>query len=54
MAVTCTVGGVTSGYCATGRLKTATPPARVITTEMTVAKMGRSIKKRANTVVLPG
>src|SRR5215469_10850343 len=45
-AVTCTVGGVTSGYWATGSVKTATPPASTKTTEMTVAKIGRSMKKR--------
>src|SRR5215468_8336244 len=45
-AVTCTVGGVTSGYCATGSVNTATPPASTKTTEMTVAKIGRSTKKR--------
>src|SRR5262249_4684315 len=43
-AVTSTVGGVTSGYCATGRVNTATPPASTKMTEMTVAKIGRSIK----------
>src|SRR6266567_4155926 len=30
-AVTCTVGGVTSGYCATGNVQTATNPANVMT-----------------------
>src|SRR3982751_5753284 len=47
-AVTCTVGGVTSGYGATGSVKTATPPASAMTMEMTVAKIGRSMKKREN------
>src|SRR5215467_2903199 len=45
-AVTFTVGGVTSGYWATGSVQTATPPASVITTEITVAKIGRSMKNR--------
>ncbi len=37
-----------SGYCAIGSVNTAIPPASVITIERTVAKMGRSIKKREN------
>src|ERR1043166_7476586 len=53
-AVTCTVGGVTSGYCATGNVHTATNPASVMTTEITVAKIGRSMKKRENTYRLHG
>src|SRR5580765_8385509 len=52
-AVTLTVGGVTSGYCATGNVHTATPPANVMTTEMTVAKIGRSMKKRENIKAIP-
>src|SRR5208283_2689213 len=47
-AVTEMVGGVTSGYCATGSRTRATRPTRTITTERTVAKIGRSTKKRAN------
>jgi len=43
-AVTWTVAGVTSGYCATGRVNTATPPASMIMSEITVAKIGRSTK----------
>src|SRR5271156_5079768 len=46
MAVTSTVGGVTSGYWATGSVKTATPPASTKTTERTMAKTGRSMKNR--------
>src|SRR5205807_5738439 len=45
MAVTSTVGGVTSGYCATGSVNTATPPASTKTMDRTEAKMGRSMKK---------
>src|SRR6516225_10175236 len=41
-------GGVIGGYCATGRLMTATAPARVMTTDNTAAKIGRSIKKCEN------
>jgi hypothetical protein len=39
------VGGVTLGYCATGRVYTATPPASVMTIDNTEAKIGRSMKK---------
>src|SRR5436190_11066583 len=46
-----TPGGVIRGYWATGRLKRAIPPIRVMTTDSTVAKIGRSMKKRAN---IPG
>jgi hypothetical protein len=42
--VTETVGGVISGYCAIGNCVTATPPASVITMEMTDARIGRSMK----------
>src|SRR5262245_7331069 len=42
------VGGTTSGYCAIGSLITATPPMIRMTIERTVAKMGRSMKKREN------
>ena len=42
------MGGVTSGYCATGSVKTATPPASVMTTEITVANTGRSMKNFEN------
>src|SRR5262245_11403767 len=49
MAVTWTVGGVMSGYWATGSRKAATPPTSTMTSEMTQAKIGRSTKKRANT-----
>src|SRR5947209_5256310 len=44
-AVTCTVGGVTSGYCATGSASSATPPAITNTIDSTEAKIGRSMKK---------
>ena len=41
-----TDGGVMRGYCATGRNSSAMPPVSVMTTDSTVAKMGRSMKKR--------
>src|SRR5207302_7181288 len=47
--VTETVGGVISGYCATGSLATETTPASVITMEMTDARMGRLMKTREST-----
>jgi len=43
--VTKTVGGVTSGYWATGSDSAATAPANVITIDSTEAKIGRSMKK---------
>src|SRR3954454_95899 len=45
VAVTCTVGGATSGYCAIGSCVSATPPTIRITIDKTLAKMGRSMKK---------
>ena len=42
------LGGVIGGYCASGRLKTATAPARVMTIDSTEAKIGRSMKKCEN------
>src|SRR4029077_2129949 len=41
--VTKTAGGVTFGYCVIGKVNTATPPASTMTSEMTTAKIGRSI-----------
>src|SRR4051812_292567 len=46
VAVTCTVGGATSGYWAIGSLGSATMPTIRITSDRTVAKIGRSMKKR--------
>ena len=46
-----TVGGAICGNIAIGRVKSARPPARVITIERTEAKIGRSMKKRVNTVL---
>src|SRR2546429_4538092 len=43
-----TVGGTTSGYCAIGSFCRATRPMITMTIERTVAKIGRSTKKRAN------
>ncbi len=42
------VGGVICGYCARGSVKTAMPPASVTTIDSTLAKIGRSMKKREN------
>ena len=41
-------GGVICGYCAIGGQIKAIAPVSVITTETTVAKMGRSMKKCEN------
>src|SRR6516162_4166965 len=43
------VGGVISGYWAIGRLTADISPTRTMTIEMTQAKTGRSMKKRAST-----
>src|SRR4029077_13846666 len=48
VAETFTVGGTTSGYCAIGSAWRATRPMITMTMERTVAKTGRSTKKRAN------
>jgi hypothetical protein len=42
------VGGVICGYWARGNVKTEMPPASVITIDNTLAKIGRSMKKREN------
>src|SRR5262249_24885441 len=47
-AVTTIVGGVISGNCATGKSVKAMQPKSTVTTEMTIAKIGRSIKKCDN------
>src|SRR5215471_10230543 len=44
-AVTFTVGGTISGYCATGRIASAPRPNKVTKMLSTVAKRGRSMKK---------
>src|SRR4051812_24223172 len=51
--VTCTVGGVISGYWATGRMKTAMLPISVMITEITAAKIGRLIKNFATSFTVP-
>src|SRR6185503_7113677 len=48
VAVICTVGGTTSGYCAIGSPFSATRPMMTMTIDSTVANTGRSTKKRAN------
>src|ERR1700736_1393108 len=42
--VTCTVGGTTSGYCATASRNRHTPPIRTIRIAMTLERTGRSMK----------
>src|SRR5258706_1229609 len=51
-ALTVTTGGAISGYCAIGRWRIAERPASTRNTEITAAKIGRSIKKREN-IFLP-
>jgi hypothetical protein len=46
------VGGVISGYWDTGSTPKDTTPAMTITMEMTLAKMGRSMKNLDNMIVL--
>src|SRR5581483_1248632 len=48
-----TPGGVIRGYWAIGRLASAMPPISVMTTDSTVAKIGRSMKKREITSRTP-
>src|SRR5262245_25663456 len=50
--LTCTVGGVISGYWATGRMKTAMLPISVMITEITAAKIGRLIKNLATSLTV--
>src|SRR4051794_24099278 len=49
LACTTTVGGEICGYMASGRVKSAIPPASVMTIESTEAKIGRSMKNFENT-----
>src|SRR5438270_455962 len=49
--LTLTVGGAIGGYIAIGSDQRARPPASVIAIDRTVAKIGRSMKKRENTGV---
>ena len=41
-------GRCDGGYCATGRVDMATPPSRMMTRAMTLARTGRSMKNLAN------
>ena len=43
--LTCTVGGVISGYCSTAKPKIETPPIITIKMAITMATMGRLTKK---------
>ena len=47
-----TVGGTILGNCSTGSMTEATAPARRMTSEMTQAKIGRSMKKWDRFIVL--
>ena len=47
-ALTCTVGGVMSGYWAMGRIPSVTSPATTMSSANTVAKIGRSMKNFEN------
>src|SRR5215207_9197373 len=53
-ATTVTCGGATSGYCATGMVGIARAPARTMTNEQTVARMGRWMKVSTNMGQLAG
>jgi hypothetical protein len=48
VALTITVGGVISGYCAIGSVNTAIAPAITMMIANTVANMGRRMKKSEN------
>lgn len=52
-AVTSTVGGVISGYCAMGSEGIATRPAMVMRIESTEAKIGLSMKKNEIMAAFP-
>src|SRR2546430_367154 len=45
-------GGMIDGYCATGRLRIASRPAGTVMIEMTIATMGRPVKKPATVLTL--
>src|SRR6202022_576575 len=45
----CTCGGARSGYCAIGSVGIAISPARMITSEQTLARIGRLMKVSTNT-----
>src|SRR3984957_2978207 len=51
--VTCTVGGTTFGYCEVGRLTSETSPITTKNSARTLARTGRSIKKREIMGVYP-
>src|ERR1700751_3367893 len=51
-ACTTTVGGAMVGNCATGKMKYAIPPSTTVKTEITIAKIGRSMKKRENFMLI--
>src|ERR1700729_3220610 len=51
--VTCTVGGTTFGYCDVGRLTSETSPMTTKNSARTLARTGRSIKKREIMGVYP-
>src|SRR6266545_7076619 len=46
-------GGMMAGYCATGRPRMARRPAMTVMTAMTIATIGRPMKKRATSVAPP-
>ena len=48
MAVTDTVGGATSGYQAIGMVGMASAPASTMTSEQTLARIGRLMKVSTN------
>ena len=50
MPRTTTVGGITLGYSLIGSRSSASAPATVITSDRTAAKIGRSMKNRANLI----
>src|SRR5260221_3437412 len=51
-ALTTMVGGTTSGYSEIGSWNRDATPARKMTTEITTAKIGRSMKKRDRFMIL--
>src|ERR1043165_2704483 len=53
-ACTVTTGGAISGYCAIGSERIAARPASTRNSEITTAKIGRSMKKRDSIGSVPG
>src|SRR6266849_5504422 len=54
VVLTCTVGGAIGGYCSMGSCVMDSPPANMMMSAMTIAKIGRLMKNFAMTRLLRG